>query len=110
MALVTDSELAAAFHMDVLDDPDGFAQVAEATDAIVSALLTQLLTGTHDDHPQCKEGALQVAIDIYQARQSAGGQMVGIDMVVAPYRLNSASVKSKLTLFTTHLDVGVMVG
>lgn len=110
MALVTDEDLAAAFGMNVLDDPDGFAQVANATDNIVSALLTQLLTGTHDDHPQCREGALQVAIDIYQARQSAGGQMVGIDMVVAPYRLNSTSVKSKLTLFTTHLDVGSMVG
>lgn len=107
MALVTDSELADAFHMDVLDDPSGFEQVAEATDEIVSALLTNV---DHSTHPQCKEGALQVAIDIYQARQSAGGQMVGIDMVVAPYRLNSASVKSKLTLFTTHLDVGSMVG
>lgn len=107
MALVTDSELAAAFGMDVLDDPDGFAQVADATDEIVSALLT---AEDHSSHPQCKEGALQVAIDIYQARQSAGGQMVGVDMAVAPYRLNSASVKSKLTLFTTHLNVGVMVG
>lgn len=107
MALVTAAELAAAFHMDTLDDSTGFTQVAAATSEIVSALLT---TGSHDSHAQCKEGALQVAIDIYQARQSAGGQMVGIDMVVAPFRLNSASVKSKLSLFTKHLDVGVMVG
>jgi hypothetical protein len=74
MALVTGEELAAALDLDYDPPEEPYDQVAAAADDIVASLLTD---GAYElEPPACKEAALSVAVEIYQARTAAGGQAV----------------------------------
>lgn len=106
-ALVTDQELADVMRMDLTDDPDGFEQVADAASDVVSSLLT---TGDHSTHPACREAALHVAAEMYQARYSAGGQAVSVDMGVMPSRLSAYLTRRVAALTAAHFAPGAMVG
>lgn len=85
-ALVTADDLASALHMSVDSDPEGFAQVAAAADGIVAGLLVG--DADHSRHPADREAALQVGVEMYQARNAAGGQGMSVEFAPSVYRLS----------------------
>lgn len=108
MALVTGVLLADALDLDYADAPTVFDQVAAAADAIVGALLT---TGAYTTAPPpCKEAALSVAVEIYQARTSAGGQAVAVDFTAGPYRLSVWLTRRVHALIGPYMNPAGMVG
>ena len=106
MALVTGGDLADALD---LDYPDAVLdQVAEAADDIVGALLT---TAAYDVEPApCKEAALAVGVELYQARTAAGGQAVATDFSPGPYRLSVWLTRRVHALIMPYANVGGLVG
>ena len=106
MALVTGGDLADALD---LDYPDAVLdQVAEAADDIVGALLT---TAAYAVEPApCKEAALAVGVELYQARTAAGGQAVATDFSPGPYRLSVWLTRRVHALIMPYANVGGLVG
>jgi hypothetical protein len=110
MALVTGEELAVA--LDLAYDPEDpdlvLDQVAEAADDIVAALLTD---GAYELEPApCKEAALSVGVELYQARTAAGGQPVSVDFTPGPYRLSVWLTKRVHALIWPYANVNGWVG
>jgi hypothetical protein len=109
MALVTGEQLADALQLeyeaplnDVLD------QVAEAADDIVGSLLT---TGAYETEPAaCKEAALSVGVEIFQARTAAGGQALSVDFQPGPYRLSTWVTRRVMSLIGPYMNPAGMVG
>lgn len=108
MALVTGEDLAVALDLDYDPPLEPFDQVAEAADDIVAALIT---TGAYELEPAaCKEAALAVAVEIFQARTAAGGQAVATDFSPGPYRLSVWLTRRVMSLLGPYLNVGGMIG
>ena len=108
MALVTGEELAIALDLDYDPPQEPFDQVAEAADDIVASLLTD---GAYELEPAaCKEAALSVAVEIYQARTAAGGQAVATDFSPGPYRLSVWMTRRVMSLLGPYMDVRGMIG
>lgn len=108
MALVTGEELAEVLDLDYPISGEPFDQVAEAADDIVAALIT---TGAYELEPAaCKEAALSVAVEIFQARTAAGGQAVATDFSPGPYRLSVWMTRRVMALLGPYLNVGGMIG
>lgn len=74
--LITGEELGAALGPLDGDQDDNLEQVAAAATAL---LLPYLKDGDWSADPICREAALAVATQIWQARQAPGGQMVQMD-------------------------------
>ena len=109
MALVDGQELAAALDLDYLAPMDDVLdQVAEAADDIVGSLLTT--TAYAAEPAACKEAALSVGVEIFQARTAAGGQAVATDFSPGPYRLSVWMTRRVMALLGPYLNVGGMVG
>ncbi len=106
MALVTGQELAVVLDLDYVADP--FDQVADSADAIVRHLLTPDAYGAEPS--PAKEAALSVALEIWQARYSAGGQAVSVDFSPGPYRLSTALTRRVMALLGPYMDARGMVG
>ena len=87
MSLVTAADLAQILGIPA--DTDGLAQVAGAADATVRGMLT--VDEYHDDHAPDREAALAVGVQIWQARQAPGGQMMNTDLgyYASPHLLGS---------------------
>lgn len=108
MALVTGEDLAVALDLDYDPPQEPYDQVAEAADDIVAALIT---TGAYELEPAaCKEAALAVAVEIFQARTAAGGQAVATDFSPGPYRLSVWLTRRVMALLGPYLNVGGMIG
>jgi len=108
MALVTGPDIASALQLDYADDEPGFDQCAEASDDIVGSLLTD---AAYELEPApCKEAALQVGLEIYQARTSVGGQTVAIDFTPGPYRLSVWLIRRVYSLIGPYMNPAGMVG
>lgn len=108
MALVTGEDLAVALDLDYDPPLEPFDQVAEAADDIIAALLTP---GAYELEPAaCKEAALAVAVEIYQARTAAGGQAIATDFSPGPYRLSVWLTRRVMALLAPYMNVGGMVG
>ena len=109
MALVDGQELAAALDLDYLAPLDEVLdQVAEAADDLVGSLLTT--TAYAAEPAACKEAALSVGVEIFQARTAAGGQAVATDFSPGPYRLSVWMTRRVMALLGPYLNVGGMVG
>ena len=109
MALVDGQELAAALDLDYVPPMDDVLdQVAEAADDIVGSLLTT--TAYAAEPAACKEAALSVGVEIFQARTAAGGQAVATDFSPGPYRLSVWMTRRVMALLGPYLNVGGMVG
>jgi hypothetical protein len=109
MALVDGQELAAALDLDYAAPMDDVLdQVAEAADDIVGSLLTT--TAYAAEPAACKEAALSVGVEIFQARTAAGGQAVATDFSPGPYRLSVWMTRRVMALLGPYLNVGGMVG
>lgn len=109
MALVDGQELADALDLDYVAPMDAVLdQVADAADDIVGSLLT---TAAYAAEPAaCKEAALSVGVEIFQARTAAGGQAVATDFSPGPYRLSVWMTRRVMALLGPYLNVGGMVG
>jgi hypothetical protein len=108
MALVTGEELATALDLDYDPPEEPYDQVAAAADDIVASLLTD--AAYELEPPACKEAALAVAVDMYQARTAAGGQAVATDFSPGPYRLNAWLTRRVSGLIGQYMDVKGMIG
>jgi hypothetical protein len=106
--LVDGTTLASVLQLDYDTDESTFDQVASAADAILGSLLTASVD--HSAHPACREAAISVATELYQARTSVGGQPVSLDFTPGPYRLSSWLTRRVSGVVGSCLDVGTMVG
>jgi len=109
VALVTGQELADALDLDYLDPLDAVLdQVAEAADDVVGSLITAAADVA--EPAACKEAALSVGVEMFQARTAAGGQPVATDFTPGPYRLSVWMTKRVHALLAPYMKVGGMVG
>lgn len=106
MALVTGQDIADAIDL-AYPDPI-LDQVAEAASAIVAGMLTPAAVAT--EPAACKEAALAVAVDLFQARTAAGGQAVATDFSPGPYRLSVWLTKRVHSLVMPYANVRGMIG
>ena len=109
MALVTGQELADALDLDYVAPIDAdLDRIAEASDDIVGSLIT---TAAYTAEPAaCKEAALAVGVEIFQARTAAGGQAVATDFSPGAYRLSVWVTKRVMALLAPYLNMGGVVG
>lgn len=82
--------------------------VAGAADAVLVGMLDPFVD--HSQHPACREAALQIAVDIWQARSSAGGQPVALDFAPGSYRLSRYLVSTVSALIAPCRAAGAMIG
>lgn len=109
MALVTGQELADALDLDYLAPLDAVLdQVAEAADDVVGSLITA--AADIAEPAACKEAALSVGVEMFQARTAAGGQPVATDFSPGPYRLSVWVTKRVHALLAPYMKVEGMVG
>ena len=106
--MLTGTELAAALQLSY-SSGGALDQVAAAACATVGSLLTST-AASHATHPACREAALAVACDMWQARTAAGGQSVSVDFTGGPYRLSVWLTRRVSALTAAHADVAGMVG
>lgn len=87
-ALVTASEVAQVLNWPEEADTTELEQPAAAADKIVRSYLNSALD-PHDNHPNDREAALSVAVQIYVSRQSPGGlmQMTDYQPAMIPHLL-----------------------
>lgn len=109
MALLTGQELADALDLDY-DAPmdDVLDQIAEAATDLVGSLITD--AAELAEPSACKEAALSVGVELFQARTAAGGQAVATDFSPGPYRLSLWLTKRVQALLAPYLKVGGMIG
>ena len=62
------------------------------------------------ENAACKEAALQVGIEIYQARTSVGGQIVAVYFTPGPYRLSVWLILRVYALIGPYMNPAGMVG
>lgn len=108
MALLTGQELADALQLDY-DVPldDVLDQVAQAASDLIGYLITP--AALLAEPPACKEAALSVGSEIFQARTAAGGEAVAIDFTPAP-RMSVWVTRRVMALLAPYLDMGGVVG
>ena len=109
MALVTGEEL--ADNLDIEYDGAAVATLDQVADA-ASLLIGYLITATAlDDEPSpCKEAAMSVAVEMFQARSSAGGEAVSMDFTPGPYRLSVWLTRRVMGVIAPYLDMEGVVG
>ena len=106
--LVTGAELAEVLDLDYMPGDEPFDQLAQAARDIVGSIITSAaLTAAP---PACREAALSVAMEMYQARTAAGGQAVSVDFTAGPYRLSLWITKRVQAILAPYLDVRGMIG
>lgn len=77
--LVTATELAALLDIDEASYADELEQTCTAATTVVLRMLTPDVD--HTEHATDREAGQAVAVQIWQARQSPGGQMMAGDMM-----------------------------
>jgi len=108
MALLTGEELADALQIDYADMSDVLDQVAEAASDIIGYLITDAAVTA--EPPACKEAALSVGVEIFQARTSAGGEAVAVDFSPSPYRVSVWVTRRVMALLAPYLNMKGVVG
>lgn len=64
----------------------------------------------YDNVEAVRTAALMIAVDVWNARQSAQGQAQGVDFVPGPYRMGRSLISKVLGLIAPYRDVQSMVG
>lgn len=64
----------------------------------------------YDTNENCRTAALMVAVDIWNARQSASGQMQAVDFNPGPYRMGRSLLSRVVGLISEYRDPNSMVG
>jgi hypothetical protein len=108
MALLTGVELADALQIEY-DDPIDVVldQVADAASDLIGYLITA--AALTEEPPACKEAALSVGSEIFQARTAAGGEAVAIDFTPAP-RMSVWVTRRVMALLAPYLNMKGVVG
>jgi hypothetical protein len=84
-------------------------ELTEVGQAIDGTLLPMLTAGVdHEEHQNCREAALGMAVQVWQARHAPGGQMVGSDlnMLMTPHLLGVGLVSRFTGLLTPCMPYG----
>jgi len=109
MALVTGQELADNLDIDYVDPYDlVLDQVADAASLLIGYLITS--AALLAEPSPCKEAAMSVAVEMFQARSSAGGEAVSIDFTPGPYRLSVWLTRRVMGVIAPYLDMKGVVG
>lgn len=106
--LVTGQELADALDLDYVPGDQPIDQVAEAARNVVGSIITPASLAAAP--PACREAALSVAVEMFQARTAAGGQAVSVDMTPGPYRLSVWITKRVQGILGPYMNVRGMIG
>jgi hypothetical protein len=106
--LVTGAELAEVLDLDYEPGDEPFDQLAQAARDIVGSIITSAALAAAP--PACREAALSVAMEMYQARTAAGGQAVSVDFTAGPYRLSLWITKRVQAILAPYLNVRGMIG
>ncbi len=106
--LVTGADLAACLDLDYTSGDEPFDTIAEAACDIVGGLITTAAFAAAP--PACREAALSVAVEMYQARTAAGGQAIASDFSAGPYRLSVWITRRISALIAPYTNVAGMVG
>lgn len=64
----------------------------------------------YDTNENCRTAALMIAVDIWNARQSASGQMQAVDFNPGPYRMGRSLLSRVVGLISEYRDPTSMVG
>jgi len=82
------------------------AQLQQVCSAADGTLLPLLRDGDWSLNPNCREAALAIAVQIWQARHSPGGQMVTMDFgtMTSPHLLGTGLVKRVQGLVGPYLQ------
>ena len=109
MALVDGQEL--ADNLDI--EYDGVAvpvldQVADAASLLIGYLITP--AALLAEPAPCKEAAMSVAVEMFQARSSAGGEAISVDFTPGPYRLSVWLTRRVMGVLAPYLDMKGVVG
>ena len=108
MALLTGEELADALQLEYEGDAiPVLDQVADAASDLIGYLITA--AAVIAEPPACKEAALSVGSEIFQARTAAGGEAVAIDFTPAP-RMSVWVTRRVMALLAPYLDMKGVVG
>ena len=109
MALVDGQEL--ADNLDIEYDGDAVAvldQVADAASLLIGYLITS--AALLAEPAPCKEAAMSVAVEMFQARSSAGGEAISVDFTPGPYRLSVWLTRRVMGVLAPYLDMKGVVG
>lgn len=116
MAIVDPTTLQAVLGLSgsTLYDEALYVQVAQAADDYVTAYLdddTVTLIAADQTPPAVTEATLALAVELWQHRHAAGGEVQGADWTpVSPYRLGRSLLAKVQGLLAPYLDTGSMVG
>lgn len=104
--LVTPARLRATLNVDEHAVPD--EELAAVTDAVNELLWPRLTDADHASHANCREAALGMAVQVWQARFSPGGQMMGGEFgaIISPHLLGSSLITRFGGLLATCLRHG----
>lgn len=64
----------------------------------------------YDNVSECRQGALMIGVDIWNARQSASGQAQSVDFNPGPYRMGRSLLSRVVGLVSAQRDTNGMVG
>lgn len=107
--LVTIAELKAAVHGSggaLYTDPE-YQELVDAAEQLVLQYVDGV-AADYADVPPVKLAVLQLSVELYQARHTAGGSGTGIDLT--PYKLGRTLVSRYQGLLQPWADVGGMAG
>jgi len=65
---------------------------------------------TYVGNPNVESAVLATAVEVFQSRTAAGGQIEGIDFTVSPYRLGRSLFNRISGLLGPYIDTETMVG
>lgn len=77
---------------------------------IPAGLATLSGASTYVGNPNVKSAVLATAVEVFQSRTAAGGQIEGVDFSVSPFRLGRSLFNRVAGLLGPYLDTETMVG
>lgn len=100
---------------DVADDLLSFTAAITASDVeqfnvIPSGTATLVGAATYVGNSNVESAILATAVEVFQSRTAAGGQIEGIDLTITPFRLGRSLFNRVSGLLGPYLDVESMVG
>ena len=100
---------------DVSDDHTEFTAAITAADVsffnvIPSGMATLVGAGNYVGNPQVESAVLATAVEVFQSRTAAGGNIEGVDFQVTPFRLGRSLFNRVSGLLGGLIDVETMVG
>lgn len=108
MPLVTADDVARVLGMPTPTANPDVATAATGADEWLTAFLTPDID--HTAHAACRSAALEVAVNMYQAARTAGGQPVNADFTPAPYQMGASLLRRVSGMVAPCRDVAGMVG